>query len=124
MELELIGKQAEIELKVAEQGKVAAETQLVTEKINTEKVTQEVKRLGTVYDERKLGILEAETINKIKDTTERNKIETAKLISDIKNKSNEPAKSNNLKQESKKDDSNVQGPYVERGLVSNNQEAQ
>ena len=122
-ELEIIAKQADIELTIAEQGKVAAETELVVEKIQTEKVEQEVKMLGTDFDKKKLELEEAQTINNIKNTTDKNKIEAAKLINDIKNadkESNKPAV--NTKPESKKADSKVQGPYRESGLKSNNKE--
>jgi len=122
LELELIDKQAEIELKVAEQGKVAAETELTVEKINTEKVTQEVKMLGTEFDKKKLSIEEAQTINNIKVTSENTKINTAKLIADIKDKADKPGKIEDSKFEGKTAETNTQGAYREKGLLSNNKE--
>ena len=119
-ELEIADKQADIGKKVAEQEKIATETQLAAEKINTEKVIQEVKLLGTTYDEKKLRMEEAKTINDIQATKDRSKRETAKLINDIKTSRIEKPKLASAI--TKSADSKVQGPYVEKGLKSNNEE--
>ncbi len=116
MELEIQAKQTEIQTSVAEQQKIAADTQLIVEKINTEKVNQEVKLLGTEFDKKKLELEQAQTINEIKITQESNRRETAKLINDIK----APAKQNDSKFEGKTAQTNTQGPYRESGMVSNN----
>jgi len=113
-ELEIISKQAEIEKVVAEQGKIAAETQLVVEKIQSEKVTQEVQLRGTTFDQKKLQLEEATTINNIKSTEKRNSLDTAKLIHEIK--------TGNSKLEGKTSETSTQGPYREKGMKSNNKD--
>ena len=128
MELEIQAKQAEIEKTVAEQGKVAAETQLLREKIQTEKVEQEVKMLGTDFDKTKLKIEEAQTISDIKNTEEKTKIETAKLINDIRtNEVPKPeeaktkkAGGEDSKLEGKSAETKTQGAYREKGSIKSN----
>jgi hypothetical protein len=124
MELEMQAKQAEIQTSIAEQGKIAAETELIVEKIQTEKVLQEVKRLGTVFDEQKLVIEKAQTISDIKATEKRNNIDAAKLINDIKTTGQRPpAREEDSKFEGKTAETKTQGAYRESGLVSNNKDA-
>ena len=128
MELEIQAKQSEIEKTIAEQGKLAAETQLVIEKIQTEKVLQEVKSLGTEFDKQKLQIERAQTISDIKNTEEKTKNETAKLINDIRTNEvlkpeeakTKKAGGKDSKLEGKSAETKTQGPMREKGLKSNN----
>lgn len=118
---------------VAEQGEIAAKTQKVVEETNTEKMTQYVKQMGTVFDDRKLKLEEAQTLNDIKSTEATNKRETAKLINDIRvsgvkvppvSTKASPGKTggNDSQLSGKTAQSNSQGPYRERGMTSNNKD--
>jgi len=124
---------------VAEQGEIAAKTQKVVEETNTEKMVQYVKQMGTKFDEFKLKLEETQTLNDIKNTEALNRRETAKLINDIRTTSGKIGTANNPAPVSRKtkpvkvggDDSqfegktaqtNTQGAYRERGMVSNNED--
>ena len=131
MELEIQAKQNEIETSVAEQGKIAAETQLIIEKIQTEKIDRKVKSSGTEFDKAKIDIERAQTIADIKTNEEQAKRETARLISDIENakkksdvenKKIEAVGGKDSKLEGKSATTKTQGPYREKGLKSNNKE--
>lgn len=92
--LELQEKAMQIEKTRAEVGKVQTESLLVAEKINTEKVEQQVRLAGIQFDDENL------------------KIERAKTVSDIE-------KTRKLVPKSR---SQGTPPYKEKGLKSNNQE--
>ena len=110
--IEAIKLESDIAKSEAEQNKLIAEAELIIEKIQTEKVSQDVKRLGTSFDEKKLQLEEAQTISSIKNAEEQNRREAAKLIKSIEDS----------KIEGKAAETNTQGPYRERGLESNNLE--
>ena len=121
-ELALADKQADIQVKMSESNKIAVESELVAEKIQTEKVAQQVKMMGTDFDRKKLQLEEAQTINNIKNTEANNQRETAKLINDIKTKDTRHKEVDDSQFEGKTGQTNNQGPYREKGLVSNNED--
>ena len=82
-----------IEAKASAAVKIA-QAQLIEEKINTEKIVQEVKSTGMKFDQEKL------------------EIERARLVNEIENKKQELASMANK---------NKQGPYSESGGTSNNE---
>jgi len=102
LELEIQAKQSEIEKTVAEIRKTAAEAELVLEKIVSERVLQEVKKLGTNFDAEKL------------------KLEKAKILAAIEDRERQANINKTSEFKGKAAETNVQGPYTERGLVSNN----
>ena len=124
MELELQIKQAELGKIIAEQQKLASEAELTVERINSERNDQQVKQSGVAFDQAKLELERAEIIANIKEREDRLKIETAKLISGIENdkKAMETKKVDNSKFEGKTAETNTQGVYREKGMVSNNKE--
>ena len=139
-DLQLAALQQQVGKLVAEQGEIAAKTNFITEQINTEKMTQYVKQMGTEFDDRKLKLEEAQTLNDIKNTESMNKRETAKLINDIRmggsRMATEQAKvemdlkskfaktgQGDSKFAGKTDQTNTQGAYRESGMVSNNKDA-
>lgn len=129
LELDIQGKQAEIEKTVAEQGKVAAETELTEEKIKTEQVIQETKLSGVDFDRQKLEIERAQTVSDIKDKEKRAKLDSVKLITDIRKGISKPASAKTKKTggkdselKGKSDKSNTQGGYREKGMTSNNKD--
>jgi hypothetical protein len=106
-------QQAEASLKVAEAEKTKAETQLIVEKIMTEKVNQLVKEAGMKFDEQKLAMDRAKIVKDIESTDTSDDIEKAKTIMGlhktafdadmlVSNQNNRPG-------------------YNEQGLKSNNQ---
>ncbi len=131
MELEIQNKQAETQKVVAEQGKVAAETSLVEEKIRSEQVIQETKMRGVDFDQQKLEIERAQTVSDIKDKEKRSQIDSAKLINDIRTgaaakptprKKTTKTGGNDSKLEGKSAKSHNQGGYREKGMSSNNKD--
>ena len=102
-QMELKAKEVEIVLNQAKTDKVISDGELVEEKIITERIVQQVKATGVMFDEEKLKIERARVATEIKAERERAKVESKKVDLDRSSKSR------------------VQGPYRERGLVSNNQ---
>jgi hypothetical protein len=93
-------EQAQVAGEKAKAAKAIAEAQLISEKINTEKIEQQVKAAGMEFDNQKL------------------EIERARLVNDIQ------AKRNELASMGDKQHKKTQGPYDERGGTSNNQTEQ
>ena len=123
LELEIQAKQAEIQTEIAEQEKIAAESRLISEKIQTERGLQQVKMMGTDFDREKLQIEKAQTISTIKANESRNKIEAAKFIKEIKgNKQKAPVKTQDSEFQGKTAETSTQGAYREKGMESNNED--
>jgi len=112
IEIEMIKAEAEISKIEAERTKLIADAELTVEKIQTEKVLQQVKAMGTGFDDRKLRLEEAQTISGIKNAEEQNRRDSAKLVKDIQDSE---FKGKTL-------ETNTQGPFRERGLGSDNLE--
>lgn len=104
-------EQSDIEVKHAQAEKVRMETELVREKIATEKIEQEMKLSGIEFDKQKLVIERARLANDIKMSREQN---------DLQRESIKAQKAQTAKTETKSADKKGQGPYRERGLSSNN----
>ena len=98
----------ELQIKQATVRKLVADTELIIEKINTEKNDQNVKQHGVSFDQAKLRIEKAQTLAKIEEGEKRLEIEVAKI--------------NDSKFEGKTAETNTQGAYREKGLKSNNLE--
>jgi len=95
---------AEVEVKMANARKIDAEIELIREKIVTERLEREVKIKGVEFDEEKLKIERTKILEELKANDENRRIERVKTLNSIVS---------SVK-------SNKQGPYQERGLVSNN----
>lgn len=93
-------EQAQVAAEKAKAAKAIAEAELIKEKINTEKVEQQVKISGMKFDNEKL------------------EIERARLVNEIKAKKNELANMGDTQ------DKSSQGPYREKGMTSNNLETE
>jgi chaperonin GroES len=123
LELEIETKKAELGKIMAEQGKLAADTELTVEKINTERNDQQVKQSGVVFDQSKLDLERAEIIASIKEREDKLKLETARLISGIENDKKkidiDSKKIDNSKIEGKNAETSTKG-YNEKGMKSNN----
>lgn len=133
LELEIQTKQAGLEKIIvelgkitAEQNKLAAEAELIVEKINSERNEQQIKQRGVGFDEAKLELERAEIIASIKEREDKLKLETAKLLSNIdigrKKIDIGSKKIDNSKLEGKTAETNIQGSYREKGMTSNNEE--
>jgi len=122
---------AEIEETLAKVEKLRAETMLLHEKIGTEQVQQEVSKAGIGFDEKKLKLEEADTIQGIKNSVEQLRVNMEQFLigqaADLKKESikaevaktkdaQKPAGSSTA-QPSKKRGS---GSPREKGLKSNN----
>jgi chaperonin GroES len=123
MELEIETKKAELGKIMAEQGKLAADTELTVEKINTERNDQQVKQSGVAFDTQKLELERAEIIASIKERADKLKLETARLISGIESDKKkvdlESKKVDDSKIEGKSAETSTKG-YNEKGGRSNN----
>jgi hypothetical protein len=97
-EIQIIGAKAEAEIE-----KRQAETDLVYEKIVSERVEQAVRAMGVQFDQEKLDLMRAEFLKDIKQKEAENEIKAADIL--VK---------------AKAADQRVQGPYREKGLSSNN----
>lgn len=117
-------EELEFQLKQAEISKIAAETELIVEKIMTEKNDQEVKRAGVGFDAEKINIERAQTLSKIEESENNTRIAKAQTLAKIEE--NEiKAKSEKIKDskfEGKTAETKTQGAYRERGLKSQNKE--
>jgi hypothetical protein len=138
-------EEADLELKLAQIEKSRADTALVKAKIDTETVGQDTSRAGMGFDEKKLRLEEATTINDINQSieqiriqVEQLKVETAlnagKIVLDKEKADKDrvvaektaaakppPAKPKAPKKApTKSSKKKTQGPYRERGLKSNN----
>jgi len=97
---------AEVEKIAAETDKVDAEAALIAAKIRTEQVDQEVKMAGVGFDQEKIKLERAKTVNDIQSAREGRKIDRAKIAADL----------------TKSADKKGTAPYKEKGLKSNNEE--
>jgi hypothetical protein len=71
---------AEIQETLAKVQKIIAETALIQEKIRTEETNQEVSRAGIGFDEKKLKLEEAETIQGIKNDIEQLRVNMEQFL--------------------------------------------
>lgn len=120
---ELEAKQAELGKIMAEQNKLVAETELIVERINSERNEQQVKQSGVAFDQSKLELERAEIIASIKERKDTLKLETARLLSGIeadkKKVDLEGKKIDNSKIEGKSAKTVTKG-FAEKGMKSNN----
>ena len=117
MQLELQQAQVEIQQAQAEIQKIVAETQLIMQKAKSEQVTHGVKAAGVSFDEEKLAIQRAQTTSNIQAQRTQEQRDREKTVTEREKALMTFAKDANKSAEQKK-----QGPYVERGLQSNNKE--
>ncbi|MBU2177546.1 MAG: hypothetical protein KJ556_20840, partial [Gammaproteobacteria bacterium] len=96
----------EAQKNMAEIVKIRADAALIAAKIRTEEVEQEVKMAGIGFDQEKLKIERAKTVDAIQDAKDRIKIDRAKVANEITRNAEQTGTP----------------PYREKGLKSNNQE--
>jgi hypothetical protein len=143
---------AEIGVKQAEVGKISVETELIRAKIDTERANQQATMAGMQFDGEKLNIEKAQTLNSIEDGKHRRNLDKANFLhtreqsqkekpvhydKNVTMTTNEPdeyGKSTASTVETQTvpvDDSAFQGktaetagqgPFNEKGLVSDNKE--
>jgi hypothetical protein len=141
-------EEAELQKEVAETQKIYADIALIKEKTRSEQVGQAVSKAGVGFDEEKLRLEKAETIQGIKESIERLAIDVQDLImtnqikakemkdnkelkeKEIKAKGTESKKTaiakpkkkaeSKIKKKAKTSKKKQQGPYRESGLKSNN----
>lgn len=100
------------------------EAQLVLEKINSERLSQQVKTEGVKLDWAKITLEKAATASAIRASSETGKINKARAAADIRDKalSSTPSAQFTPMTSTPVARERNQGPYNERGLVSNNEE--
>jgi hypothetical protein len=142
-------EEAELQEIIAKTQKTYADTALIQEKIVSERVQQDVSKAGIGFDEEKLRMEKAETIQGIKESMERLALDVQTLIQEGALKAREIKENTNLKEEeirakkteaktpaspasgkkkvkptkkkaTKTSKKKVQGPHREVGLKSNN----
>lgn len=114
IKIQIEAKKAEAEIAeiMAKAKETSYKAELAKEKIITERVEQQVKLKGVKFDEAKLKMLRAETVDRIKTSEQERKLGVADAV--VKTGKDVVA--------SKSTNQNKQGPYAERGLKSNNQD--
>lgn len=128
---------AEVELKQAQARKVEADIELVMEKIESEKVNQQVALAGVDFDRDKLIIERAKTAADIKRTKKEDDRQDIQTVAGLEKDASAEGRSDKAEARSDKDElrkdaqlaseletkeaeQRAQGPYRERGGKSNN----
>lgn len=121
---ELDKTNAEIQAKMADVEKTMTEIKLIEAKIQSEYVEQSVKQAGVEFDRRKLEHEKAQALITLEENEARREIDMLKIKADIQKaeNTNKQKEIKDSKLEGKSANKKVQGPFIEKGLVSNNKD--
>lgn len=116
-------QELELQIKQAELEKIIAETELIAERINSEKNDQAVKQAGVEFDRTKLEIERAQSLISLEENEARREIDLLKIKEDgkkVETSSNKQKEIKDSKFEGKTAKTNTQGAHREKGMKSNN----